>query len=488
MQNLLADGQWHTGSENGTFFAGKLQVDDDEGFLTLGRDALQTMLGGGTPMVGDELFTARLPTMFGLLLNGPDTSQRRVCLFGNRVISIGLDQVRVCADAVTFGFIAPSSDAFTELTLEFDWLRAWVGPEHLVAAGGPDDESLTLDLAERILCQAKIPGGQVALVVNNPYRTGHYSVSVSREVHVRVTLDKPITWRQCLDAWARLFQDLLIIAIGKPVQLTAIHIRPETPNDRGRVELVARTNRGTPEMNARGASLSSYTSPVLMPCDDFIARFDELINRWITVADTYIDTIVRLTAPANARFMYLDNRCAFIAQALEAFHNKTWSKKELPTSAHRARVSRILEALEKSPVQLRSEELDYACKVLQSRNAKSWAEMVADVLDFASDLGLLIRRTLPGFPTLAEGIRHSVSHGPRSGQAKEVGITEEEHLQGRQRQLSQRHFAAELLEWTLRVAILKQVGYEAGPQASENTNVAFALRRLTMTDETTPST
>ena len=149
-------------------------------------------------------------------------------------------------------------------------------------------------------------------------------------------------------------------------------------------------------------------------------------NRWITVADTYIDTIVRLTAPANARFMYLDNRCAFIAQALEAFHNKTWSKKELPTSAHRARVSRILEALEKSPVQLRSEELDYACKVLQSRNAKSWAEMVADVLDFASDLGLLIRRTLPGFPTLAEGIRHSVSHGPRSGQAKEVGITEEE--------------------------------------------------------------
>jgi hypothetical protein len=137
--------------------------------------------------------------------------------------------------------------------------------------------------------------------------------------------------------------------------------------------------------------------------------------------------------------MYGEHAFGSAFQSAEALHDLVLPTRDKAKSSHRDRVTAVVEALESAT--LPPEIVEWASKVLASRNDKPLARKVDDLVRSTGAVGEMILDADPRFGQRAAPARAGVSHG-----GADEGLNSE-----------QRYWYAHALRWAVRTYLLQEV-------------------------------
>jgi hypothetical protein len=334
-------------------------------------------------------------------------------------------------------------DAFIEARAEFDWLDAWLDPPSIVDDNMPGsrDETVVRVGRSELACAA-IVGSTVRLITGVAGREGPSAIHLDRWSAVSIDLNEPQPWRTILDSWIRPFHDLLTISIGRPVRLTNLHLRPADAGPRAplcdaRFGMVQAQRKTSPSQQG----LLNYSAPTLVTPRDAGVPLDELLTAWYELWEREREAIMHLLAPFHASFMYSQHKFGAAFQAVEALHQKPrFTGGEMDRRSHQERVAAIVRAAQAAGVE--DDTVDWAERVLRSRNDKPLTHKIEDVVRSAGACGDAVLKAAPTFPSTVVGERAGVSHP------------------GAERSLdaADRYWHGEVLTWIARTVLLAVAG------------------------------
>ena len=282
------------------------------------------------------------------------------------------------AQAAVIGDAWVKSDAFVEARFSFDWLTAWLAPKSTYDRGEHDDDPiLTADLAEQAPCDADAGRATVESVAATSWKAERNAVSVRRETYVRVFLPSALGWDAILRRYIRPLQDLLVVALGRPAQLTGTYLRPAGQPDAPaaallelRTPLVHRADRGRPTYQ----QLHAYSNAVLLDDSEFVSNATTILSGWFVVIDKHRVAVMRLNGPSCAPFNYLDNQWAAVSEPMESLHMGLFAAREKTPAEHKARVAAVVAAMEAAGLDQAIQT--WATKILESPNDKGACRVI----------------------------------------------------------------------------------------------------------------
>jgi len=376
--------------------------------------------------------------------------------------------------AALFG-VHTLTDTFLEARVEFDWLGPWLCPPGLVDDN--DGATISVQWGWRDLAAATIDDDPVSVRYGGRGTAGTHQVNVERCAHFRVTFATPRSHRNIVEGRIRPIQDLLTIAIGRPVRLTSLHLRPAgSVDDLGRefgelrLDILQAETFGSASFSDRIASLLNYSAPTLVMGNDPNVPLDRLIPAWFKTWEANRNLIGLLLGRYYAPFMYTAHRYSSAFQAVEALHGRpAFSGRELDRSAHSDRVSAVVRAT--AAHGLDPDTIGWVQRVLQSRNDKPLWRKVEDVTRSLGQAGEAILRTVPSFSMVAAALRAEVSH-PTSDAANRRRM----------------HWYGEVLHWIARGRLLASAGVpEIGQRIHDRAAFRHAVAQLrSATDQQEP--
>jgi ApeA N-terminal domain 1 len=379
------------------------------------------------------------------------------------------------AHAALLGDRPVAADAFREVRMCFDWLTAWLEPP-MIYDRGPDDDApqMIVDLELKTVASVDLDGAAIAFMAGTTSHTSRHQISVTRETWVSVVPSEPKTWRQLLDEYVRPLQDFLVVALGRPVQLISLHLAvagppPITDDDLWSAPFhdvkIPLIQREPQDMPGRG-ELNAYPSTVLLPTEQFLDQAVEIVRGWYDVNLRNRTAVIRLNAQAYARFNYLGNQSAAVAQAFESLFLGECETKQKTKSEHAERVAKVCKALTEAG--LDSEVVSWATAVVQARNDKSFPERFADVIALSGQLGQYLTTKLPNLADQLTTLRHSVSHGSASSDRPSTNDPAIQRM----------YYLKEIGTWIMRTALLELSGAAVASKAVENPFVTHAVAQL----------
>lgn len=293
----------------------------------------------------------------------------------------------------------------------------------------------------RELGKASVGEATVRLLANIEGHAGGNEVKIEQSCAFAVEfLESSI--HEILNEWSRPLQDLLALALGRSVRLTAFYLRPKGANrDQpfGRVFLQA--TQPAPGPKPDWVNVMSYTAPTLFTFRDLPISFDELIPNWFELRSTRLEAIVLLHAEYYAGFMFNEHRYASVFQSAEALaHACGLSGREKTRSEHKARVDAILKAAREAGVE--NQSLAWAERILRSRNDKTLAQQIEDLVKATGRVGEKILIAEPNFGRMVASARTGVSHGGAQDSASAID----------------RHWYGDVLRWVIRATLTKDLG------------------------------
>jgi len=168
------------------------------------------------------------------------------------------------------------------------------------------------------LGEGYVRGAHIRLVAGIKGHAGGNSVNVEQQVAFAV--DIPSTPSHAiLNEWIRPLQDFLILALGRPVRLTNLRLRPTKAalhDDMVRVSFEA--IQPAPGPTASWSAIMSYTAPTLLTFADSPISFGDLLPRWFELRSELSEVFVLLHAPYYAPFMFSEHRYSSTFQSAEA--------------------------------------------------------------------------------------------------------------------------------------------------------------------------
>ena len=340
-------------------------------------------------------------------------------------------------------------DMFTEAWCEFDCLEAWVGSPSLV-----DNVLASEQVAVRIddveIDHAEIESASVSLIAGTSYELRPHEVRVTQEPAFHIRIPKS-SLHNLLDAWVRPLQDLVTFSLDRSVRLTTFRLKPAGLSDADRTtRLLGVSDRFAdaffPAVQARPGrvptreEIETYTAPTLLTYRTRELPFQELVSNWFALRTEIRDVFVLLTAPYNARFMFDEHRYSSAFQSAELLAKKRIEAKDKTPEEHSARVEAIISTLREANVN--SEDVEWAERVLRSRNDKPLRELIAELTRSIGAVGQAIFEASPNFSAIATNARTGVSHP------------------GLQRRLGAdgRYWYADALRWIVRARLLMDMG------------------------------
>jgi hypothetical protein len=168
---------------------------------------------------------------------------------------------------------------------------------------------------------------------------------------------------------------------------------------------------------------------------------DELLTAWYELWEREREAIMHLLAPFHASFMYSQHKFGAAFQAVEALHQKPrFTGGEMDRRSHQERVAAIVRAAQAAGVE--DDTVDWAERVLRSRNDKPLTHKIEDVVRSAGACGDAVLKAAPTFPSTIVGERAGVSHP------------------GAERSLdaADRYWHGEVLTWIARTVLLAVAG------------------------------
>lgn len=466
MEELSADGDWWVPGTQAQRVSGSLTSDADSVQLVLYGPLHPFVMPANkavrvgrpkrtvTPIVHGRLRDMRSVTLVGV--SGYPT----VAPFGEvrEVYRVGL---------VLFGWHA-SDDAFTEARAEFDWLDAWLDPPPIVNEGsGLDTNTLTVQKESVELAKAEIDGDTMRFVSGLRGTSSEAAIHLDRWSALAVTLATPLDWKNIIERRIRPIQDLLTVAIGRPVRLTKFLLRPVDTDQHVRL-CDAQFNIIQAASTSRSRhGIDNYSAPTLLKGNDPNVQLDQLLPAWFNLWQRDRDALVLLLAQFYAPFMYGDHTFATTFQAFEALHKHRFNGRQLSKRAHDERVAAIKQAAIQA--ELDAEMVEWAAAVLQRRNDKRLADKVSELLQATGPVGATVLTAASSFSQTVTSGRTGVSHG---GAPHRLNSEE-------------RHWHGEVLLWVARSLLLTDVGvHDVAGRAVNRTGFRHAVEQIREVEDT----
>ena len=328
----------------------------------------------------------------------------------------------------------------TQASIAFDVLVAWAKPPSLTSS----DEPLapTLDLGREVLASASVDGATVELISTWSGEVGDINVAAQRQCWLRMEFPES-SFNDLLDNWVRPLQDMLIVLLGRPVRLTKLALRPADATDSTSVRVVFGAIQAGPEVNLAPLSLISWGRETMFTREELPVTFADLIKGWFAARTDLSEAVTLLCSPFYAPFMYSEHPYAATFQSAESIARARYAGAEKAKDEHAARVQSIIEAARASGV--KAEDVEWAERVLRSRNDKTLTNLIEELLADAGPLGEAILARDPNFASTAASARTRVSHP-----GGERGVT-----------TVQRYWYGQVLLWVVRARLAIEVGIPA---------------------------
>jgi hypothetical protein len=189
----------------------------------------------------------------------------------------------------------------------------------------------------------------------------------------------------------------------------------------------------------RAIDVESYSAPTLLTYRNTPIPFSQLIPAWFELREHLSSAITDLCGPYYAPFIYSGHRYASTFQSAEALAHILIETKEKTRPEHRNRVDAVAKAL--AVADLDSPNLDWATRVLLSRNDKPLAKLIKELIAETGDMGVQLTRAAPHLAEEAATARADVSHPGTRGPGR-----------------FRRYWLGEAIVWVVRVHVLAQLG------------------------------
>lgn len=435
MKPFTAEGEFWLPSMPDRKVAGTLAFAD--GLMLTLSDSLQAFqwptegqvhLGGQQmrhPIVHGELRDGRHVTLlevFGVDLSGP---------FGR------ITEVHDMAAGLVGGLL--DEDRLDLASCRFDVLPAWVGPDPMYDDRDRVSDEVGISMRRNVLATAE--HGRLTVMIFTDVEGEVRGDRVSLDQVCGIEIQGPAApLRTVVADWVRPLQDFLIIALGRPVRLTSLHVRASGAGARdGHPEAFFGAVQPAEGPVLSAARVRSYDSPALHRREDTTPPLDELLSAWLALRQEVHDVSNLLTGPFYAPFIYGEHKYAATFQSAEALAKRRHGGKEKSRVEHRQRVATVAEALATGG--LPEDTIGWATRILQGRNDRSLPQLIEALVQSAGDVGAELLATAPNFARTASDLRVGVSHG---------GVDTADPLV--------RYWHGQALLWVVRTRLLNEIG------------------------------
>jgi hypothetical protein len=335
------------------------------------------------------------------------------------------------------------SDQFIEALCKFDYLNAWAEPPSLTDRI-PGSSNLSLRSGNVDLGEAAIGTARIRLVAGAEGKVADDRIDLKQNVAFSISISAAPS-RSIVNEWVRPLQDLLIFALGRPVRLTDLHLRPKDSAPReGLVKTYFEAIQPAPGPLPQRSSIMNYTAPTILTFRDSPLPFDALLPNWFALRSELHEVLTLMHAPYYAPFMFSEHSYSSIFQSAEALaHARGFSGREKSREAHRERVAAIISASRAANID--EDVIAWAERILRSRNDKPLADQIQDLVKSTGDVGKTVLTASPTFGQIAAGARTGVSHGGAQHALDAVG----------------RYWYGDILRWIVRARMLIDLGLTA---------------------------
>ncbi len=425
---------------------------------------------------GPEFRSVRLPAIFGQTRDG-----RKVTLLNvrgeNLVGPFERSQEEYLATALILDAHTPE-DKFTHAIAEFDWLDAWLDPPSIT--GEKSAGVLPVHVGRTEHATLVIESDAVTLASKVVGTSGGGSVHLDRFSVLEVEFCQPVGIESLVDARIRPFQDLLTVALGRPVQLTWLGLRPATAES-GTQFCEARFNGTAVSFGRQGSgnrsavAIQSYSAPTLFWARDAGTLLPQIIQKWYELRAREREAVTLAVGPYYAPFIYQEHKLASSMQAVEALHTKSRfgsdAHRDLDRPDHTKRVERIVAILRTAGNdEVPRDEIDWVERILKNRNDRPFRQRVEDVIRSTGAVGDCILKASPDFAAIAVFFRNGVSHGGARNKPSGDSVD--------------RFWYGELIQWVVRSRLLMDAGVPGvSERAASRTGLQFAVEQVAKIDD-----
>lgn len=301
-------------------------------------------------------------------------------------------------------------EEFAEVRIQFDLLDAWADPPPLQSQT-EDRTTVQVDTAKQELARTDVAFGSLTLESRPHGTVGDASIHLDRTTQFVATFSAARSAKEILDEAVRPLNDLMIVALGRPVRLTSLQLRhPDADEREAAADAYFEAVQPARSAESSRSAVVAYTAPTLLTGDEAGSHLGAVLARWFDVRNQFRDAIVLLLGPMYAPFTYSEHRFGSTFQAAEAFHRKAgFTGRELAKSDHRDRVEIAAEAL--SSASIDPDIVAWARRVLESRNDKPLRMVIDDLVRSSGRIGEAVYDADPDFAHVVAGARTGVSHG-----------------------------------------------------------------------------
>jgi hypothetical protein len=356
------------------------------------------------------------------------------------------------------------SASFVEAWSEFDSLHAWVNPPALPIPS-ENDGQFTYRTHNQTIAETELDNTEVRLIdcpigeqdeTQINYRQQIYFVLKFHEMH----------GKEVLQRWIRPLQDLLILTTGRPARVTSLLLRPaDAEPSQTLAEAHFAAVQPSPTQPPNWAGLEVNTSATLLTFSNSPLSFDVLMRNWFRIRSQFAEVVTLLHSPSYVDSMFNEHRFASLFQSAEALADAVGlSGREKSRAEHRQRVARITAAAQSAGVD--SETIEWAKRVLESRNDKPLWKQIHDLVHSTGRIGRRVLVASPDFAKIVTSARTGVSHG---GAPRKLDSTD-------------RHWYGDVLRWLVRARLLFELGVslqEIERRIDRRASFQFSLDRLT---------
>jgi hypothetical protein len=462
MQEFSVEGRWWLPETADRRVPGRLTCDADGPELLVDEPLrpFTTPSGGAVPIAWPE-YTV-IPVVHGRTRDGGNVTLLNAG--GANLAGPFGGQEAYRADVALVGQHI-TTDTFGKAWAEFDWLDAWLDPPLVLTRldnGGVPAPGGRLELAT-----AKAGDDTLKLVSGLAGTVQESSLHLDRWSALVAELAAPLGWRKIVEDRVRPFHDLLITALGRPMRLTGIRLRPTGPGTTlvacdAHFSVIQQPPATVPSARAlRGQNTMTLLTGRELTGPDATVPAGSLLEKWSALWERDRNALGLLLASYHAAFMYDDHKFASTFQAVEALHRTRFPGQEKDNRAHDARVAAIITAATQAGVG--EQTAGWAGRVLKSRNDKPLWLRIEDVVRSTGAAGNAVLNADPDFAKTVASARTGVSRG---GAARNLDALD-------------RYWYREVLQWIARVRVLTDAGVsDAANRAINRSSFQHALKQI----------
>jgi hypothetical protein len=242
-------------------------------------------------------------------------------------------------------------------------------------------------------------------------------------------------------------RDLLALSLGQPVRVKWVRLK--APGWERSFEAYYNSNDYLVEAEIPDVQLRDdvfrYSSPTLLTAKGAASgplptSLGTILKRWFSNHASYLDPLDLLLSHLYVEEMRPEHRYSSLFGCIEELHKDLdLDARAESRAAHRARRRRVHAILNEGAVQLDQDDREWISRlILNSRNDRSIAQKVEDLLRLSGPVGVQILAISPEFPKYVSQARGKISHGAG----------------GSHSQRSSRLYYEEILRWVIRVVVI----------------------------------